>query len=186
MRKPRSRCLKSTTTAFPRLWSQGVLAVARLREHDLEAAVSEADAVFEKLRRLGRPTSYLFLEGYSAVVEIHLAQWQSETRKLRAQKNPFRPAVRPQGDENLRPHLSRSATPALIFGKANGPGCKVGTEKAIGFWRKSLAAAEDLNMLYEQALAHWHLARHVSDPHSRHPPQSRRGTLHPNRSRPMI
>ncbi len=155
------------TDRISEIMVEGVLAVARLREHDLEAAVSEAAAVFEKLRRLGRPTTYLLLEGYSAVVEIRLANWQSETQDSRRKKI----------QAGLRSAFKQMKTYAYIFpiGKPRfllwqGEWARLlgHREKAMAFWRKSLVAAEDFDMLYEQALAHWHLAQHHSDPDLKH------------------
>ncbi len=61
---------------------QGVLAVAKLRLNDLPSATIAADGVFEKIRALDRPTSYLLLEGYSAVIEIYLAKLRTKPDKL--------------------------------------------------------------------------------------------------------
>ena len=144
----------------------GVLAVARLRENDLAAATRAADGVFKKIRSLDRPASYLLLEGYSAVIEVYLANQKAETDPGR--KKAFL--------ADARAALKAMKTYAKVFpiGRPRFEYWQGQIDQLAGFsekahkhWRTSLAAAQELGMLYEQALAHEVLAQNGPNPAER-------------------
>lgn len=139
---------------------QGVLAVSRLRENDLAKATIAADATLKKIRSLDRPNSYLMLEGYSGVIEVYLAKYQTESD----------PATKKSHLATARSALKVMKTYARVFpiGKPRyelwlGQMAFVSgsPEKALKHWHSALEWAERLEMLYEQALAHWSIARHT-------------------------
>jgi class 3 adenylate cyclase/tetratricopeptide (TPR) repeat protein len=137
----------------------GVLAVARLRENDLAKATFAADATLKKIRALDRPNSYLMLEGYSGVIEVYFAKHQVESDpvKKKAHLATARSALKvmktyarvfPIGKPRYELWLGQAAI-------ASGS-----PEKAARHWHTAFEWAERLEMVYEQALAHWMLAQH--------------------------
>ncbi len=143
---------------------QGVLAAAKLREKDLESAVNQAEAVFQKIRSLGRPTSYLLIEGYSAVIEVSLANLYSQPAKRRLSQITLNAALKAM---KTYAKLFPMGKPRLLHWQAQAAWQENSQDKALKLWRQSLALAEECQMLYEQAMAHEALGQSVPDPHVR-------------------
>lgn len=143
---------------------QGVLAVARLREHDLPGATLEANSVWEKIRELDRPTFYGLFEGYSAIIEVPLANAQTADRESEKRKHlaKVRTAV---GAMKTYAHVFPIGRPRLHYWQGRIAALMGKETKAIQHWRRSLKSAEELEMRYEQALAHQALAEHIPDAH---------------------
>jgi tetratricopeptide (TPR) repeat protein len=145
---------------------QGVLAVARLREHDLDAATIAADGVLKKISDLDRPTSYLLLEGYSAVIEVYLDRQQAESnagkqKSIRATARSAWKAMKTYAK------VFPIGRPRLEYWQARFYFLEGSLEKALKHWQNSLAVAQKLNMRYEEALAHWALGQHITDSEAR-------------------
>ncbi|MCA9072120.1 MAG: hypothetical protein KDA84_24500, partial [Planctomycetaceae bacterium] len=143
---------------------QGVLAVARLRQSDVGGATDAANGVWQKIRELGRPTSYLLLEGYSAVIEVHLALAQTAKQETDRRKHI---AIARSAWKAMKTYarIFPIGGPRLHYWQGHLALQTRSVEKAIPIWRRGLQIAEQLNMCYEQALAHGVLAKHIPDSH---------------------
>ncbi len=147
----------------------GHLALARLRLGDRSAAEAAAEQASEQIGPHARVTASLALWGYTSTAEARLGLWRQaiadgeSDEQLKARARAARLAcrgVRAMGRtfSMCRPDALRCAgTLALLSGHRR---------RALRAWRRSLAAAEQLAMPYEQAQAHLELGRHLpaSDP----------------------
>lgn len=142
----------------------GVLAVAKHRQKDLNGATEAANTVWQKIRALGRPTSYLLLEGYSAVIEVFLAnsQFVSEQTDRRHDLATARSAWKAM---KTYARVFPIGRPRLTYWQGQIALCNGSAEKAVTHWRRGLQIAEQLEMRYEQALLHWALAQNIPDSH---------------------
>lgn len=141
----------------------GVLAVARLRQGEVEPARQAAEAA---MRRTARRFAFSFaaFDGYAAVAEVFLALWES------GQEQP--PHTRRQ-----LAHRARQACNTLLYRYAwifpiGRPRAYLyqglhawlagNPSRAQRMWQHSLAAAVRLALPYEQGLAHYELGRHTT------------------------
>jgi class 3 adenylate cyclase/tetratricopeptide (TPR) repeat protein len=141
------------------LRAHGLLAVARLRGGNRGGARESAAAAAILIRQFFSPTAHYLLEGYAGVAEVWLSLWGSgdgsaEVRRaartacaaLRKFARVF-PIGKPRALLWTGLYEWQSGRPA----------------RARADWEKSLAAAQRLDMLFEQALAHSELGRHAVD-----------------------
>lgn len=144
----------------------GVLALARLRQNDLAKATLAADATFKKIRMLDRPNSYLMLEGYSGVIEVYLAKHQAEAdpAKKRSHFSTARSALKVM---KTYARVFPIGRPRYELWQGHRAMLSGSPEKALKHWQTGLEWAERLDMLYEQALAHWSLAQHATNAQER-------------------
>jgi eukaryotic-like serine/threonine-protein kinase len=140
------------------LRAYGLLAVARLRQGEAEAAQQAAGAAARLIAGFRAPTAHYLLEGYAGVAEVYLLLWEAgqdsrdTSRAARQACRDLRGFARifPIGKPRARLWQGRLAH---LCGR---------TERAQAAWRASLAAAERLGMPFEAALAHAELGRHAA------------------------
>lgn len=147
----------------------GLLAVVHLRRSEPEQALAAAERAGDMIAQIS-PTSYLSLPGYAGIAETYLTIWESQdyanypafnqTLAKRACKvlNRFA-GVFPIGQPQANLWQGRLA---WLSGR---------TGRAKRLWAKSLKTAEQLQMPYAQALAHYEIGRHL-------PPDHPQRTLH--------
>jgi tetratricopeptide (TPR) repeat protein len=159
----RSIALLSADIAYSGLMSYGMLAVARLRQGQLQLARQIADRTAHLITR-SRPTAAHVFEGYAGMAEVYLALWEAST---------IGNHMPPERKTLLR--SARQACQALhrfarVFpiGQPRTWLCQGLYEWLAGkpdrahkAWQKSLTAAERLAMPYEQGRAHYEIGRHL-------------------------
>lgn len=137
----------------------GVLCQAYLWTGDLAKARSAA-ARTSRLVAAARPTSDYVLEGYAAIAEVSLMEWETASPKnMQNLRRAARQACR--AILKLTRVYPRTRPRAwLLWGRyqwlAGMP------RSAMTSWQKSLAAGQSLDMPYEAALTHFELGRHSS------------------------
>ncbi|MBI3362620.1 MAG: hypothetical protein HY023_16080, partial [Chloroflexi bacterium] len=143
----------------------GLLALARWRRGESDSARQGADSAARLVAQFPSSKAFYAFEGYASTAEVNLASWEAgavgETLEnsvcmehsglavvaLQRFARVF-PFARPRGWlwQGLHDWLSGKHSSA---------------QRA---WRRGLAAAEQLAMPYEQALAHYEIGRHATAP----------------------
>jgi tetratricopeptide (TPR) repeat protein len=144
--------------------SNGVLAAAYLRQNRPERALQAA----KRQQKLApkSPVVHSTLEGYVGAVETFLTLWEAEAREpeitTSEQVLTLQTAAR-QTLKSIHAHAKRfpigQSSAQLYQGLYDWLAGK--PAKAHKAWEKSLAAAEQLEMPYEQGRAHYEIARHL-------------------------
>ena len=141
----------------------GLLALALLRAGRPDEAAAEAERTSALIRETGgRPTVHSVLDGYSAVADVELGLWDG------AESNERKSHCRRRASEacrNLRAYrrVFPIGEPARRL-YAGEYAWRLGRRRrAFRSWRRSLAAAQRLDMRYEAARAHKALAAHLPD-----------------------
>jgi tetratricopeptide (TPR) repeat protein len=137
----------------------GVLCQAYLRTGDLAKARATASET-ARLVAAAPPTSDYVLEGYAAIAEVSLMEWEMAS---------------PKNVQNLR-RAARQACRALLKLTRVYPRTRPRAwllwgryewlaglpRSAVTSWQKSLAAGQSLDIPYEAGLTHFELGRHSS------------------------
>jgi class 3 adenylate cyclase/tetratricopeptide (TPR) repeat protein len=132
-----------------KIWAYGLLALTRLRLGQTQLALEAADYTANLISQT-RPTSFYSLPGYAGVAEVYLAL-QEERKARRACKELHQFArVLPVGKP--RAWLMQGRYEWLTGHPA----------KAQKAWKKALQWAERLAMPYEQGLAYYEIAQHLT------------------------
>jgi class 3 adenylate cyclase/tetratricopeptide (TPR) repeat protein len=147
----------------------GMLAIARLYQGEQELALKTASVTRSQLEQLSSPNSYYLIQGYAGVAQVYLALWEADLASNWDNR---------LSDSGVAINVSaRQACKALhryarIFpvGKPlallyQGVFDWLGNQptRARFSWRRSLAAAYQLGMPYEQGLVHYQMGRHATD-----------------------
>jgi tetratricopeptide (TPR) repeat protein len=150
---------------FPeRIWCKGLLAVTRWRCGDRNGALEAARATANLTRRT-RPTATYALEGYAAVAEVNLANW--ETEDAASQETSNKKLAR-DACQQLRQYarVIPIAQPRARLWQGLFYWLGGDETKAMKEWLASLAAAKRYSMPFDEGLAHFEIGRHLgkSDP----------------------
>jgi len=147
----------------------GMLALARLRLGQLQAARQAADMATERIAQSLPPGSFSLLVGYAAVAEVYLRLWeetfnnaQPATERATLAKLARQACKNCQAYKRVFPIGQPRAW--LYQGQYDWLAGK--QRKAHKAWRKSLEAAQRLAMPYEQGLTHYQIGRHLPADHT--------------------
>ncbi|MEB3336857.1 MAG: adenylate/guanylate cyclase domain-containing protein [Leptolyngbyaceae bacterium] len=161
--------------------TSGMLAIARWRQGKLDLAQQAAQETAHRLDQLSSPSSYYLIEGYAGVAQVYLGLWQVSRDKISAE-TPREKSPETSTELESLAQSARSACRALhqfarVFpiGQpsawlwqglyhwlANQPA------QAQQAWQRSLAAAEQFAMPYDQGLAHYEIGRHAISTQRQH------------------
>ena len=137
----------------------GLLAILHLRRSEYQQAFEQANQATDLITTESFLNGYIAFSGYAGVAEVYLTLWGSQYPKPGIDKLAQKackilhryarvfPIVKP------RAWLCQGA----YYWLTNKP------SKAHKAWAKSLAAAEKLEMAYEQASAHYRIGLHLPD-----------------------
>jgi len=150
--------------------ANGLLAVACLRSGDLRRALQAANTAAALIAQ-SSPTVYSALEGYAGVAEVYLALWEDVSSPSAISRQlpvtSYQLSVIRDSALQACAALSRFARvfpigrPRAWLWQGLSDWLAGRPTQAHTAWRKSLAAAERLGMLYEQGLTHYEIGRHL-------------------------
>lgn len=137
----------------------GLEALAHLRRGEFQAAADTADRALA-LTEKATPSFYAAITGYTGPAEVYLARWESGETMPAPAKRAIQTLgkyarVFPIGSPRFQLYRGRYAQ---LTGKA---------EQAQKSWEQSLALATNLDMVYDQGLAHYEIARHLPAGHGK-------------------
>ncbi|MGD2049005.1 MAG: adenylate/guanylate cyclase domain-containing protein, partial [Chloroflexota bacterium] len=140
---------------------RGTLAQAYLRQGREEFAVHEADKAAVLIAKVSRPSNFVSFYGYAGVAAVYLTLWERKKgeEKERVFQSSARQAVR---DLRAFARVFPVARPRAWLQQGLYDWLDGKERKAYRAWRKSLACAEELDMPFEQGLAHYEIGRHLS------------------------
>ncbi len=136
--------------------------------HRSEALLAKeyVDMAMRKIVGSSRPTGDALLRGYAAVAKVYLSLWEMELGK---DQNPNQIAELRANAKQVCQTFHRLARifrvpqPAAWLAQGSYDWLIGNRTKAHQWWRKSLTAAADLKMPYDEALAHYEIGRHSAD-----------------------
>lgn len=143
------------------IWVCGLLTQVYFRQGSLAKAVQMATKTAHLIAKT-TPTAFHLFESYATVAHIYLVQWENtpflSTKEKHACNKLSKHACVILDDYADRFQMAKPRSWLLqgLHAWLNGH-----SKKAHQLWEKSLDRALDLSMLYEQALAHFEIARHV-------------------------
>ena len=151
---------------MPAVTIRALAALALQRTQRPGEARQQERAAWDLVRRLGRmPTSHAVLDGYTALAELALQGWDT-ARSPSARRRARRRAGRANSNLRVFALVFGIGAPARWLYRAELQWRRGRHQPALRSWRRCLGAAERLEMLHEQALAHAALADHLpSDSH---------------------
>ncbi len=149
------------------IYTYGLLAAVHARQGVWQRAYSRAQQASHALANT-RPNSHFIIEGYAGVVEAFLRLWEAgETNGLTDEQTAGLPKDARKVMRSLRlfaftfpigkPYLERWN--GLYHWLSGRP------KKALKSWQKSLAAARQLNMTYQEGITLLEIARHLPPGH---------------------
>jgi class 3 adenylate cyclase/tetratricopeptide (TPR) repeat protein len=140
--------------------TNGLMAVAYLRQDNLVAAKDAADRVAEKMMDT-LPASYVLFNAFAGMTQVYLALWEKAV-------------VNGESSTNLRTLAKKACKAMARFARLHPVGrprrwlytgwCHSlagSTRKAERAWRKSLNLAQTMDMAYEEGLVHVEIGRHL-------------------------
>jgi class 3 adenylate cyclase/tetratricopeptide (TPR) repeat protein len=138
----------------------GLRAATHLLRGEPHLARQAAD---ETARLIGQsqPVAVFAFEGYASVVQVYLAEWEAICRKTESERAPA--AQRAQRACRALHRYARVfpiAKPRARLYQGQADWLAGRCPRAHKTWKRSIAAAEQLEMPYEQGLAHYELGRH--------------------------
>lgn len=139
----------------------GLLAMAHLHQGNHQQAQQAADAAWHMIADLPFPATYYLFEGYAGVVEVYLALWEAQAG------SPDAPALAQRARAACKELLTFARTfpigkPRAWLWQGGVAWLEGNPTAAHTAWHKSLTAAEQLAMRYEEGLAHRHIGQHAS------------------------
>lgn len=137
---------------------QGALAMAYLRQGDMVQAQNAADAVQQLLAPSSR-TGYAVLDGHTGSTEVYLALWKASQNG-----NPSNWATLAQKSCKSFHQYAKVyplAEPRAWLYQGNYHQLEGNLTKANEAWAKSLAAASQLGMRYDEGRVHYEIGRHL-------------------------
>ena len=140
---------------------QGVLAMAYLRQGELVQAQNAADMVQELLAPSSR-TGYAVLDGHTGSTEVYLALWKaSQNGNGAAASNWTKLAQKSCKVFHQQAKVYPLAEPRAWLYQGNYHQLDGYLNKAQEAWAKSLAAATQLGMRYDEGRVHYEIGRHL-------------------------
>lgn len=143
------------------IWLLGLRALAQWRQSEPELALQTADEALHLISKTKPITPYV-LEGYASATVVYLAAWEDSVQKSSARSTQRAQEARQAcaAFNQFAAVFPFAAPRALLYqGLANWLAGRNG--RARKAWHQSLQAAERLAQPYEQALAHYEIARHL-------------------------
>jgi len=143
------------------IWTLGVLALARLRSGDAQAAYEMADRALWHVTTT-RPLVYWTQQGMAAIAEVFATLTESgfaPTVAIRVAL-PSRVAGAVSCLRRYARHFDH-ARPAAALWAGLAAWTRGRPRRAMRLWRKAIARADQLRMPYESARARLELARHL-------------------------
>ena len=144
--------------------SYGLLATTYLRGEQFEQALEAAEEAMRLARRIGPPTGYYALSGYSGAAQVYLNRWEADDSaggvswkvKARGACRALRRYAR----------IFSIGQPRALLCRGLYQSCGGHTRAALRCWEQSIAAARQFGMVYDEAQAHYELGRHrpIGDP----------------------
>jgi class 3 adenylate cyclase/tetratricopeptide (TPR) repeat protein len=162
------------------LASRAFLATIRWRRGDDAGAQAAAAVTLERLEAAaGAPGTYNIIDGYSALTDVYLELWESAGVSDAAARDLRRVVSQlcRRLAQHARPFPIGEPSTALHRGRYEW--MRGRTTRAQRCWRRSLAAAERLQMRYDRALAHYQIGRHL-------PPRDSQRRTHLTRARELF
>jgi hypothetical protein len=135
------------------IWMYGLLARAqwRLGQTDLaREAAGRGAAIAAK----ATPVNFNVLEGYAGIAEVYLNLWETDAAEAPAARKAIK-----QLNRFAHTFPISAARALLMQGRAAWLSGQHATARAL--WHKSLAAAEEREVRYDQGLAHYEIGRHL-------------------------
>jgi eukaryotic-like serine/threonine-protein kinase len=148
--------LKDTTGIEVEIQTYALTAVTALRSGDPQQAREFAEKALERTQK-SRPALCYAMEGYACTAEIYLALWEEspQDRELAQRTQRACQALHKYARVFLHARPRSWLWQGVHDWQANKP------ERAQKAWSRSLAEAQKLNMIYEQALTHYEWGRHL-------------------------
>ncbi len=136
----------------------GTLAVLHLEQGDYQVAAHAAETALEKGR--GVSPVYSTLEGHAGAAEVFLRLWELQPDSLEQDYLIDRAG---QAVKALQGHARRFpfSRPRALIWQGLHEWLLNRHEKAHTIWKRAIAAAQELHMPYEEALANEQLGRHL-------------------------
>lgn len=142
------------------------LALSHLRQGAPTPALAHVETAVTLLHNsTSPPTGYFLLDTYATIAEIYLALWESGSRP----QQELAPAAR-QACKALR-NFARTfpvGRPAALLYGAMADWLDGRRQKAHHGWQECLRVAGEMEMRYEQGLAHYRLGKHGADAQQQH------------------
>lgn len=139
----------------------GLLALGHLRRGELEQARVHADKA-ERMIAQSRPSAPYAIDGYSTVVEVYLAIWESASKadeRKEATRMTRKALTSLEGFARVFP----VGRPRYWLWKGLSEWLDGKRSRAQRSWQQSLNLASHLQMPYEEALGHYEIGRHLTD-----------------------
>ena len=140
--------------------THGTLAVVYLKQGELEKARNSADKTAQLLKQASVRIAVTF-NSYSHVANVYLMLWEKSQSQF--EKSELKTLTRQaclelnQFAQTFPIAISRSLLWQGVYDWLNGD-----THSAQKKWQKSLAAAQELSMPYDEALAYREIGRHAT------------------------
>jgi tetratricopeptide (TPR) repeat protein len=165
-RTPIRSALASDPAAELNVLANRALAYAWRGERELAMAALEVAA---RQSEQHPPSTWFAVIGYGQIAEVGLLQWETADsakpeERERAAAMTSRARARLQQFARLFP----IGLPRMWLSEGSYRWLAGNTASAHKAWQKGLAAAERLEMPYEQGVAHYEIGRHLSDDVGRH------------------
>lgn len=140
----------------------GLLAMGRLRQGDQQRALQAARSAARLLSDIPVPTAYYLIEGYAGFAETYLSLWEASGGQVNR-----RAALAQQARQacDALAHFARTfpiGRPRSLLCRGWYTWLDNKPAQALAIWRSGLAAAERMQMPYEQGLAHGEIGRHAT------------------------
>jgi tetratricopeptide (TPR) repeat protein len=147
----------------------GLLATTYLRMEQFDSALEAAAGAMQLARLIGSPTGYYALRGYSGTAMTFLTCWESASWETGQGSETGQGADRASLQKQARCACRALRRYARVFpiGRPSAwlcrglyQSCTGHPRAAIRYWEKSIAAAQQFGMTYDEAQAHFELGRH--------------------------
>ena len=141
----------------------GLLGLAHLRQGDLAAARQAADSATSLLGQ-SSPTSYAFFQGLVGLSEVYLKVWEEALHSGEGtveEKASAKKAYQSCKDMHTYARIFPIGKPLAWFYQGKYDWLRKQPQKAIQSWQKSLKEATQLEMPFEQGIAHLELGKHL-------------------------
>ena len=139
----------------------GLLALGHLRRGELEFARVHADKAEDMIAQ-SRPSAPYAIDGYSTVVEVYLAIWESAS-KPDERKEAIRMTRKALTSLEGFARVFPVGRPRYWLWKGLSEWLDGKRSRAQRSWQQSLNLASHLQMPYEEALGHYEIGRHLTD-----------------------
>jgi hypothetical protein len=146
-----------------------LLATAYLRKEQFDSALEAAAGAMRLARLIGSPTGYYALRGYSGAAMAFLICWESASWETGQGAETCQGVDRASLQKQARCACRALRRYARVFpiGRPSAwlcrglyQSCTGHPQSARRYWEKSIAAAQQFGMTYDEAQAHFELGRH--------------------------